>query len=59
MVVTRQQLDWRRQVMPISRQSGVTLLEMIVFIVVVSIALTTLTAVYNQAVTKTAEPWIS
>lgn len=42
--------------MPISRQSGVTLLEMIVFIVVVSIALTTLTAVYNQAVTKTAEP---
>lgn len=38
------------------RQQGVTLLEMIVFIVVVSIALTTLTAVYNQSVATAAEP---
>jgi MSHA pilin protein MshD len=37
---------------------GVTLLEMIVFIVVVSIALTTLTAVFNQSVIKSSEPLI-
>lgn len=42
--------------MHIDRQQGVTLLEMIVFIVVVSIALTTLTAVYNQSVSTAAEP---
>lgn len=37
---------------------GVTLMEMIVFIVVVSIALTVLTAAYNQSVIKSAEPLI-
>jgi MSHA pilin protein MshD len=37
---------------------GVTLLEMIVFIVVVSIALTVLTAVFNQSVVKSSEPLI-
>jgi len=39
-------------------QPGVTLLEMIVFIVVVSIALTALTAVYNQSVSRSSEPLI-
>lgn len=42
--------------MHINKQYGVTLLEMIVFIVVVSIALSTLTMVYNQSAMKTAEP---
>lgn len=37
-------------------QSGVTLIEMIVFIVVVSIALAALTQVYNQTVSHAAEP---
>lgn len=40
------------------KHRGVTLMEMIVFIVVVSIALTVLTAAYNQSVMKSAEPLI-
>jgi len=38
--------------------AGVTLIEMIVFIIVVSIALTVLTAAYNQSVIKSSEPLI-
>jgi MSHA pilin protein MshD len=37
---------------------GVTLMEMIVFIVVVSIALTVLTAAYNQSVVNSSQPLI-
>jgi MSHA pilin protein MshD len=42
----------------IKKNVGVTLMEMIVFIVVVSIALTVLTAAYNQSVIKSSEPLI-
>lgn len=42
----------------IKKNIGVTLMEMIVFIVVVSIALTVLTAAYNQSVIKSSEPLI-
>lgn len=38
--------------------AGVTLIEMIVFIIVVSIALAVLTAAYNQSVIKSSEPLI-
>jgi MSHA pilin protein MshD len=43
---------------PFKKNIGVTLMEMIVFIVVVSIALTVLTAAYNQSVIKSSEPLI-
>lgn len=46
------------RIKPLHIAKGVTLLEMIVFIVVVSIALTTLTAVFNQSVRKSNEPLI-
>ncbi len=40
------------------KNKGVSLIEMVVFIVVVSIALSVLTAVYNQSVIKSNEPLI-
>ena len=39
-------------------QSGVSLIEMIVFIVVVSIALLALVGVYNQAMTRNVDPLV-
>ncbi len=42
--------------MRLSRCHGVTLIELIVFIVVVSIALVTLLSVYNQAVINSVDP---
>lgn len=40
----------------INRQAGATLIELVVFIVVISIALVALLSVYQQAVTRSVDP---
>lgn len=44
--------------MPISLQRGATLLEMIVFIVVIGVALVAIGSVYNQSISASVDPMV-